>query len=133
MEVEEPNSNIIIIDSYINFSFQGETDEEAELQFENFVVSSDEDNESDEIECLQSKKSSVLGNAVVRLIIMFVMTWKIMHNLSDAAVSVLFCFLKQLLELLTGIVQCKALKRIAELLPRSLYMIRKYLGVNRDD
>ena len=134
MEGEEPNSNIIIIiDSYINFSFQGETDEEAELQFENLVVSSDEDNESDEIECLQSKKSSVLGNAVVRLIIMFVMTWKIMHNLSDAAVSVLFSFLKQLLELVAGIVQCKTLKTIAELLPRSLYMIRKYLGVNRDD
>ena len=56
-----------------------------------------------------------------------------MHNLVDNAVSVLFCFLKGLLELLARLVQCKALKQISELLPRYIYMIRNYLGVNQGD
>ena len=115
------------------FSYQEETDDAAEFQFENLVTSSDDDDKATEESTWQSSKSSVLSKAAVRLIVIFVLTWKIMHNLSDAAVSVLFCFLKRLLDLLARVAQCTALKQISDLLPRSLYMIRKYLGVNRDD
>lgn len=115
------------------FHSQEETDNETEFQFENLVTSSDDDDATDEDSTWQSSKSSILSKAIIRLIIIFLLTWKIMHNLSDAAVSVLFCFLKRLLDVLAKVAQCTALKQIADLLPRSLYMIRKYLGVNRDD
>ena len=82
---------------------------------------------------MQSNNLSVLSNTSIRLIIIFVMTWKVMHNLSDAAVNVLFCFLKRLLDLMARMINCKALKQISNLLPQSLFMIRKYLGINRDD
>ena len=82
---------------------------------------------------MQSNNLSVLSNTSISLIIIFVMTWKVMHNLSDAAVNVLFCFLKRLLDLMAWMIHCKALKQISNLLPQSLYMIRKYLGINRDD
>lgn len=73
------------------------------MQFENLVMPSDENNASDETECLQSKKSSVLSNALIRFIIVFVMTWKIRNKLSEVALSVWFCFLTQTLELLGGV------------------------------
>ena len=97
------------------------------------MTSSDDDNAADEDNTWQSSKSSALDKAAVRLIVIFVLTWKIMHNLSDAAVSALFCFLKRILDLLARLAQCKTLKQVSELLPRSLYMVRKYFGVNRDD
>ena len=82
---------------------------------------------------MQSNNLSVLSNTSISLIIIFVMTWKVMHNLSDAAVNIRFCFLKRLLDLMARMIHCKALKQISNLLPQSLYMIRKYLGINRDD
>ena len=82
---------------------------------------------------MQSNNLSVLSNTSISLIIIFIMTWKVMHNLSDAAVNVLFCFLKRLLDLMARMIHCKALKQISNLLPQSLYMIRKYLRINRDD
>lgn len=87
----------------------------------------------DESGTLQTNNPLVLSNTFIRLIIIFVMTWKIMHNLSDAAVNVLFCFLKRLLDLMARLIQSKALKQLSSLLPQSLYMIRKHLGINRDD
>ena len=95
------------------------------------MTSSEDD--SDINESFQSKNSSALSNPVIRLIVLFLMTWKSIHNLSDSAVGVLFYFLKQLLELLSVMVQCTALKQISDLLPGSLYMARNYLGVTRDD
>ena len=91
------------------------------------MTSSEDD--SDINESFQSKNSSALSNPVIRLIVLFLMTWKSIHNLSDSAVGVLFYFLKQLLELLSVMVQCTALKQISDLLPGSLYMARNYLGV----
>lgn len=108
-----------------------ETDEEAELDLANLVTSSEDD--SDVNESFQSKNSPTLSSPVIRLIILFLMTWKTIHNLSDSAVGVLFYFLKQLLKILSVMVQCKALKQISDLLPGSLYMARNYLGVSRDD
>lgn len=87
----------------------------------------------DESGTLQTNNSLVLSNTFIRLIIIFVMTWKIMLNLSDAEVIVLFCFLKRLLDLKARLIQSKALKHLSSVLPQSLYMIRKYLGVDRDD
>ena len=87
------------------------------------------ENDSDINECFQSKNSSALSNPVIRLIVLFLVTWKTICNLSDSAVGVLSYFLKQLLELLSVMVQCTALKRISDLLPGSLYMARNYLGI----
>ena len=104
---------------------QEETDDEAELQFENLMTSSDEDNAANENESVLSKKSSLLSTSLIKLVIIF-MTWKIMHNLPDAAVSTLFCFLKRLLELFSRLLHCSKLKLISDLLPKSLYMVRNF-------
>ena len=127
---------LILVESYTFtlFSLQGETDDEAELQFKNLLSSSEDDDiTTDKSNTTQSNNLSVLSNTSISLIIIFVMTWKVMHNLSDAAVNILFCFLKRLLDLMARMIHCKALKQISNLLPQSLYMIRKYLGINRDD
>ena len=127
---------LILVECYTFtlFSLQGETNDEAELQFKNLLSSSEDDDiTTDESNTMQSNNLSVLSNTSISLIIIFVMTWKVMHNLSDAAVNVLFCFLKRLLDLMARMIHCKALKQISNLLPQSLYMIRKYLRINRDD
>ena len=104
------------------------------MQFKNLLSSSEDDViTTDESSTTQSNNLSVLSNTSISLIIIFIMTWKVMHNLSDAAVNVLFCFLKRLLDLMARIIHCKALKQMSNLLPQSLYMIRKHLGINRDD
>lgn len=97
------------------------------------MTSSDKDNTTNENESMQSRKSSLLSTSLVKLIVMFIMTWKIMHNLPDAAVSIVFCFLKRLLELFSRLFNCSRLKLVSDLLPQSLYMIRNFLGENRDD
>lgn len=77
--------------------------------------------------------SSTISRVVVKLIIMFLMVWKTLHNVSDSALSILFGFCKKLIELLATVSQSKVIKEIANLLPRSLYMIRNCLGIKRDD
>ncbi|XP_068678691.1 uncharacterized protein [Montipora foliosa] len=131
VSVDDCNSAAESTDSVEDF--YEETDDEAELQFENLMTSSDEDNAANENESVLSKKSSLLSTSLIKLVIIFIMTWKIMHNLPDAAVSTLFCFLKRLLELFSRLLHCSKLKLISDLLPKSLYMVRNFLGVNRDD
>ena len=61
---------------------------------DNLSSSKDNDTIIDESNAMQNVSPSVLSNTFIRLIMHFVMTWKIMHNLSDAAMKVLFYFLK---------------------------------------
>ena len=76
---------------------------------------------------------SAISDAVVKLVILFLISWKTLHNLSDSALSILFAFLKRLIELLARISQSKVISDIASLLPNSLFMIRNYLGIKRED
>ena len=62
------------------FSSQEETDDEAKFQFQNLMTSSDEDAAADENESTPSNKSSLLSTSVIKLIIIFIMTWKVIHN-----------------------------------------------------
>ena len=83
------------------------------MQFKNLLSSSEDDDIiTDESNTMQSNNLSVLSNTSISLIIIFVITWKVMHNLSDAAVNVPFCFLNRLLDLMVRMIHCKALKQI---------------------
>ena len=81
----------------------------------------------------KTTRLSAISDAVVKLVILFLISWKTLHNLSDSALSILFAFLKRLIELLARISQSKVISDIASLLPNSLFMIRNYLGIKRED
>ena len=124
---------LILVNCVMNFTFlQGETDSDdgAELSFHDLEMSSSEEEEG---EARKTTRLSTISNSVVKLIIMFLMFWKTMHNISDSAICLLFAFSKKVVELLARISQSKAIKDIANLLPNSLYMIRNYLGIKRED
>ena len=124
---------LILVNCVTNLTFlQGETDSDdgAELSFHDLEMSSSEEEEG---ETTKTTRLSTISNSVVKLIIMFLMFWKTMHNISDSAISLLFAFSKKVIELLAKISQSKAIKDIANLLPNSLYMIRNYLGIKRED
>ena len=76
---------------------------------------------------------SAVSGVVVKLVILFLISRKTLHNLSDSALCILFAFLKKLIELLSRISLSKVIKDIASLLPNTLFMIRKYLGIKRED
>lgn len=104
---------LILVECYIfNFFFlQGEIDDEVELQFENLLLLfDDDDNIMDESGILQMNNLLVLSNIFIRFIIIFVMIWKIMYNLLDVEVIVLFCFFKRFLDLKVRLIQSKVFK-----------------------
>ena len=110
---------------------QGETDGDnyVESSFDDLEMSSSEEEEGE-----TTKTTGLsISNSVVKLIIMFLVVWKTLHNISDSAICILCAFFKKVIELLAKISQSKAIKDIANLLPNSLYMIRKYLGIKRED
>ena len=123
---------LILVNCVTNFTFlQGETDSDgAELSFDDLEMSSSEEEEG---ETTKTTRPSTISNSVVKLIIMFLMFCKTMHNISDSAICLLFAFSKKVIELLAKLSQSKAIKDIANLLPNSLYMIRNYLGIKRED
>ena len=115
------------------FTFlQGETDgnDDAELSFDDLGMSSSEEEQG---ETTKTTGLSTISNSVVKLIIMFLTFWKTMHRISDSAICILFAFFKKVIELLAKISQSKAIKDIANLLPNSLYMIRNYLAIKREE
>ena len=118
---------LILVNCVTNFTFlQGETgsDDGAELNVHDLEMSSSEEEEG---ETTKTTRLSTNSNSVVKLIIMFLMFWETMHNISDSAISLLFAFSKKVIELLAKISQSKAIKDIANLLPNCLYMIDKEL------
>lgn len=123
-------SNAESSDSFEGQHGETDSDDGAELSFHDLEMSSSEEEEG---ETTKTTRLSTISNSVVKLIIMFLMFWKTMHNISDSAISLLFAFSKKVIELLAKISQSKAIKDIANLLPNSLYMIRNYLGIKRED
>lgn len=93
----------------------------------------DEDNVVNENEFVLFKKLFLLSILFIKFVIIFIMIWKIMYNLLDVVVSILFCFLKRLLEFFLRLFYCSKFKLILDLLFKLLYMVRNFLGVNRDD
>ena len=112
------------------FSSQGETDDEAEFQFQNLMTSSDEDPAADENESTPSNKSSLLSTSVIKLIIILIMTFTTCQMCcSDHLVF----FFEKTAAPFSRLLHCTTLKLISDLLPESLYMIRNFFGVNKDD
>ena len=107
----------------------GSDSDDAELSFDELGTSSSEEEE----EVTKTTGLSAVSGVVIKLVILFLISWKTLHNLSDSALCIVFAFLKKLIELLSRISKSKVIKDIASLLPNSLFMIRKYLGIKRED
>ncbi|PFX11902.1 hypothetical protein AWC38_SpisGene24223 [Stylophora pistillata] len=104
----------------------------AKLHFEQMVTSTDDEDMTTENESLLGG-SSPISSAIVKLVIMFFISWKTLRNVSDSAISILFDFFKKLINLLATVSQSIIIKESAILFPHSLFRIRNCLGINRDD
>lgn len=110
---------------------QGQTDDDndTESSFDDLEMSSSEEEEGEATETTGLS----ISHSVVKLTIMFLVFWKTLHNISESAICILFAFFKKVIELLAKISQSKVIKDIANLLPDSLYMIRTFFGIKRED
>lgn len=73
--------------------------------------------------------SSAISSAIVRLVFMFFVTWEILQNVPNSAISILFDFSKKLINLLATVSQSMIIREISILFPHSLNKIRNYLGI----
>ena len=84
---------LILVNCVMNFTFlQGETDSDdgAELSFHDLEMSSSEEEEGKTTKTTRlSTFFLAISNSVVKLIIMFLIFWKTMHNISDSFICLL--------------------------------------------
>ena len=103
------NLTLVNCEMYSTF-LQRETDgdNDVESSFDDLEMSSSEEEEGE-----TTKTTGLsISNSVIKLIIMFLVVWKTLHNISDSAICILCAFFKKVIELLAKISQSKAIQPI---------------------
>lgn len=73
------------------------------------------------------------GQLLVKLLAMMLLTWQAVFNISDNAITALLLCLRQLMWLIGNILSVYAISNFAGMIPKTLYSIRKYTSINRDN
>ena len=70
---------------------------------------------------------------IVRLYVMFLITWKAMFRLSDTGLNMLFTCIATFISLLVKVFALKALTPLLDQLPQTVQAARNFLGYDRDN
>ena len=71
--------------------------------------------------------------ALVQWLVYFILMWQSLCKLSDNGLEWLLQFFFQFLKILSDLSGCKYLEELMTLVPSSLYLLRKFANLNRDN
>ena len=116
-----------MIDLFLSlFLFQGDNTDNEMQSFEY----------SDEVEDTEGlhgdQKESKVDCIELRTLLLFLLLWQAMFKVADRAIVLLLKFFKLFLTGIGKILQAKVLLKFAKIIPETLYLIEKNLGLQKD-
>lgn len=108
-------------------------DDDADVQLVSEPENEEEVGPSAEFDgCQHDTTSSNYEVLLSKLMAMILLIWQSVFRISDSAISALLLCLKMYLHVMGNVLQIPFVLAFADALPKTLYSLRKYLGIQRD-